>query len=90
MLGDGELPGESAMTKASDECRQQALRLCERANVVHDSNLRVEYESLAFAYMCLAEQMDADCSEWSECLNWVLRSFRLASWPAAEITNSFT
>jgi hypothetical protein len=67
--GDGELPGESAMTKASDECRQQALRLCERANVVHDFNLRVEYESLAFAYMCLAAQMDADCSEWSECLN---------------------
>ena len=55
--------------RTSGECRQRALRLCERANVILDVNLRVEYESLAFAYMCLAEQMDAESAEWAECLS---------------------
>ena len=49
----------------SDECRRQALRLCERANFIRDFDLRVEYETLAFAYMCLAEQMETGCPEWA-------------------------
>ena len=53
----------------SDECRRQALRLCERANFIRDFDLRVEYETLAFAYMCLAEQMETGCPEWAECRN---------------------
>jgi len=51
----------------SDECRREALRLCEQANLIRDVNIRVEYESLAFAYMCLAEQMDSERPESAEC-----------------------
>jgi hypothetical protein len=53
--------------RPSDACRHQALKLCKQANAIEDPDLRVEYESLAFAYMCLAEQMDAERSEWAEC-----------------------
>jgi hypothetical protein len=44
--------------KASDQFRYTALRLCHKANDVQNANVRVEYESLAFAYMSIAELVD--------------------------------
>lgn len=52
--------------KTSDVYRREALRLCQKANAQPDFDLRVEYESLAFAYMCLAEQTERDLLEWDE------------------------
>ena len=52
--------------KTSDVYRHEALRLCQKANAQPDFELRVEYESLAFAYMCLAEQTERDLLEWDE------------------------
>jgi hypothetical protein len=53
--------------KQSDEYREKALRLCQRANAVPDLDLKVEYEALAFTFMCLAEQVDSEMAEWAEC-----------------------
>lgn len=52
--------------KQSDEYREKALRLCQRANAIADLDLKVEYESLAFTFMCLAEQADREIAEWAE------------------------
>jgi hypothetical protein len=57
----------SKAMKASDQYRNAALRLCQRANGIRSLDVRVEYESLAFAYMCLAEQADREAEEWAEC-----------------------
>lgn len=51
---------------ASDRYRDRALKLCQRANAVRDRNVRVEYESLAFAYMSLAEQAERELAGWVE------------------------
>ena len=51
---------------SSEDCRAEALKLCERANKVLRTDLKAEYEALAFAYMCLAEQIEAERNEWSE------------------------
>ena len=53
--------------RASDEYRIKALRLCRRAKSTSDPDVKVEYESLAFAYLCLAEQADCESAEWAEC-----------------------
>ena len=50
---------------ASNAYRQKALELCQKANAQSNFDLRTEYESLAFAYMCVAEQMDSDLLEWA-------------------------
>jgi hypothetical protein len=50
---------------ASDIYRQRALELCQRANAQSNFDIRTEYESLAFAYMCLAEQTESDLLEWA-------------------------
>jgi hypothetical protein len=50
---------------ASDIYRQRALELCQRANAQSNFDIRTEYESLAFAYMCLAEQIENDLLEWA-------------------------
>jgi hypothetical protein len=60
--------------KASDEYRNTALKLCQRANGVQELDIKVEYESLAFAYMCLAEQADRESTEWAECRDLVARN----------------
>ena len=52
--------------KASDQYRNAALRLCQRANGVRSLDVRVEYESLAFEYMFLAERADREAVEWGE------------------------
>ena len=53
--------------EASYKYRDVALKLCQKANSVQDLDLRVEYEALAFAYMCLAEQAGREPAEWAEC-----------------------
>lgn len=45
-------------TPAVDEYRRKALELCARANQQSDYSLRVEYETLAFLYMELAEKAE--------------------------------
>jgi hypothetical protein len=57
--------------QASDEYRVEALRLCRRATGISDPDMKVEYESLAFAYMCLAQQADCELAEWAECCDLV-------------------
>ena len=52
----------------SDVYRQKALQLCQKANAQATFELRVEYESLAFVYMCLAEETDRDHLEWEPCI----------------------
>jgi hypothetical protein len=57
--------GDASM-KASDVYRHKALELCQKANTQSDFDLRVEYEALAFAYMCLADQTERDWVEWDQ------------------------
>lgn len=49
--------------RASQEYRQKALELCNRANSVRVHALKAEYEALAFSYMRLAEDADRDATE---------------------------
>ena len=49
----------------SEIYRQRALQLCERANAQPTFDLRTEYEALAFAYMCLAREIETDFLEWT-------------------------
>jgi hypothetical protein len=53
--------------KASDEFRDKAFKLCQCANGLQDLESKVEYESLAFVYMCLADQVESESVEWSKC-----------------------
>lgn len=47
--------------------QERGLKLCRRANGIQDVEHRAEYESLAFAFMCPAEQTDREVAEWAEC-----------------------
>jgi hypothetical protein len=49
--------------RASEEYRQKALELCNRANSARVHALKAEYEALAFSYMRLAEDADRDATE---------------------------
>jgi hypothetical protein len=52
----------SVAVRASQEYRQKALELCNRANSVRVHALKTEYEALAFSYMRLAEDADRDAT----------------------------
>ena len=53
--------------KSSDEFRDKAFSLCQCANRIQDLDSKVEYESLAFVYMCLADQVESELIEWNKC-----------------------
>jgi len=50
---------------ASDIYRNKAIRLCERANEEPNLDIRTKYKSLAFAYMCLAREVESEILEWT-------------------------